>query len=326
MLKVLDFTRTQIGVITDYTDLEIVHSLEDGDEQISFTYLGDVPLQNEYYVQTDKARYTIKEYDPDDTEVTYHGLLDLEDLQRTPFKQFTSTGQTIEAAAAAVLSGTGWTVVSDVTGTRNVQRFKKTPLELLYALRDAWMCEIRFDNLNKVVYFSEEFGEDKGVYLMRGLNLKKVSPSIESYDYVTRIIPYGADGLTIEEVNQGIPYVENYQYSTKILTLIWEDTSYEDALTLKIDAAKKEATIAGTDIVIREGDMISLDGTTGIVVLGAVDLVQPELTGDTFQDRGLAGTVGTCQSHDLPPADSYFNAVDLGFSVVADCRVFHSEI
>ncbi|NLJ54423.1 MAG: pyruvate, phosphate dikinase, partial [Intrasporangiaceae bacterium] len=35
-----------------------------------------------------------------------------------------------------------------------------------------------------------------------------------------------------------------------------------------------------TDIVIREGDMISLDGTTGIVVLGAVDLVQPELTGD----------------------------------------------
>ena len=49
---------------------------------------------------------------------------------------------------------------------------------------------------------------------------------------------------------------------------------------LKIDAEKKEAAIAGTDIVIREGDMISLDGTTGIVVLGAVDLVQPELTGD----------------------------------------------
>ena len=49
---------------------------------------------------------------------------------------------------------------------------------------------------------------------------------------------------------------------------------------LKIDAEKKEATVAGTDIVIREGDMISLDGTTGIVVLGAVELVLPELTGD----------------------------------------------
>ena len=49
---------------------------------------------------------------------------------------------------------------------------------------------------------------------------------------------------------------------------------------LKIDADAKQATIAGTDLVIREGDMISLDGTTGIVVLGAVELVQPELAGD----------------------------------------------
>ena len=49
---------------------------------------------------------------------------------------------------------------------------------------------------------------------------------------------------------------------------------------LKIDAEKKEASVIGTDIVIKEGDMISIDGTTGIVVLGAVELVLPELTGD----------------------------------------------
>lgn len=52
------------------------------------------------------------------------------------------------------------------------------------------------------------------------------------------------------------------------------------AEALRIDAEKKQATVAGTDVVLREGDIISLDGTTGIVVLGAVDLVQPELTGD----------------------------------------------
>ena len=34
---------------------------------------------------------------------------------------------------------------------------------------------------------------------------------------------------------------------------------------LRIDAEKKEAAVAGTDIVIREGDMISIDGTTGIL-------------------------------------------------------------
>ena len=49
---------------------------------------------------------------------------------------------------------------------------------------------------------------------------------------------------------------------------------------LRIDAEKKEAVVVGTDVVIREGDMISIDGTTGTVVLGAVELVLPELTGD----------------------------------------------
>ena len=52
------------------------------------------------------------------------------------------------------------------------------------------------------------------------------------------------------------------------------------AEALKIDAEKKQATVTGTDVVISEGDMISIDGTEGIVVLGAVDLVMPELTGD----------------------------------------------
>lgn len=49
---------------------------------------------------------------------------------------------------------------------------------------------------------------------------------------------------------------------------------------LQIDAANKTAAVSGTDIVLHEGDLISIDGTTGQVMLGAVELVQPELTGD----------------------------------------------
>ena len=49
---------------------------------------------------------------------------------------------------------------------------------------------------------------------------------------------------------------------------------------LRIDAENKTVKVEGTDVVIHEGDMISLDGSEGIVVLGAVDLVDPELTGD----------------------------------------------
>jgi pyruvate,orthophosphate dikinase len=49
---------------------------------------------------------------------------------------------------------------------------------------------------------------------------------------------------------------------------------------LKIDAEHKIARFDGSNVEVREGDLISIDGTTGTVVLGAVALVQPEVTGD----------------------------------------------
>ena len=52
------------------------------------------------------------------------------------------------------------------------------------------------------------------------------------------------------------------------------------AEALRIDAAKKEVVVDGTDVVLHEGDVISIDGTTGSVVLGAVKLVSPTLTDD----------------------------------------------
>ncbi len=48
--------------------------------------------------------------------------------------------------------------------------------------------------------------------------------------------------------------------------------------TLSIDAALKVARVAGREI--REGDLVTIDGTTGEVMAGAVATVQPELSGD----------------------------------------------
>ena len=93
---------------------------------------------------------------------------------------------------------------------------------------------------------------------------------------------------------------------------------------LKIDAEKKEAAIAGTDIVIREGDMISLDGTTGIVVLGAVDLVQPELTGDLDTILEWADefrTLGVRANADNP-ADAKLSR-EFGAQGIGLCRTEH---
>ena len=52
------------------------------------------------------------------------------------------------------------------------------------------------------------------------------------------------------------------------------------AEALQIDAPNKKCTIAGTDVVLHEGDVISIDGSTGNIYLGELKLVRPELGGD----------------------------------------------
>ncbi|MFR5091652.1 MAG: putative PEP-binding protein [Adlercreutzia equolifaciens] len=93
---------------------------------------------------------------------------------------------------------------------------------------------------------------------------------------------------------------------------------------LKIDAAKKEAAIAGTDLVIREGDTVSIDGTTGIVVLGAVELVMPELTGDLDTILEWADEVRTLgvRANADNPEDAQLSR-DFGAEGIGLCRTEH---
>lgn len=94
--------------------------------------------------------------------------------------------------------------------------------------------------------------------------------------------------------------------------------------SLRIDAEKKQASVAGTDIVIKEGDMISIDGTEGIVVLGAVDLVDPEMTGDLDTILEWADEVrklGVRANADNP--EDAKKARDFGAEGIGLCRTEH---
>ena len=114
-----------------------------------------------------------------------------------------------------------------------------TSKDIIEKLATAFWCEIVYDTKKKKVSFYNETGEDKGTYFIRGLNLRKLSRKEDSYDYYTQIIPIGANSLTIEKVNDGKKYLENYQYSNKVKTYIWKDESYTDAQALKEDAELK---------------------------------------------------------------------------------------
>lgn len=242
MLKIFDKNHNAIGHIVKYKDCKIESELSTGDKTIYFTYLAKHhSLTNEMYVRTKDDEYVIKEVPwATDSFPQIVAVLNLEDLQKDMWQTFSVTDVTIDEAVRTVLAGTGWTIGEcNVTKRRNAGMMQVSSLEVIQNLCKAFMCEPVFDTINKKVSFYVQRGEDKGVYFMSGLNLKKLQKKSTSYDYYTRIIPIGANGLTIEAVNDGKNYLENYQYSNKSLTYIWKDESYTDAQALKDDAELK---------------------------------------------------------------------------------------
>ena len=71
-----------------------------------------------------------------------------------------------------------------------------------------------FDSLNKGISVYEKYGEDRGAYFIERLNLKRLQVQSNSYDFATRLIPIGKDGLMLNI--DGKNYVENHQYSKKV--------------------------------------------------------------------------------------------------------------
>ncbi|MDZ4169549.1 MAG: pyruvate, phosphate dikinase [Coriobacteriia bacterium] len=93
---------------------------------------------------------------------------------------------------------------------------------------------------------------------------------------------------------------------------------------LKIDAEAKVARFAGSDVELHEGDLISIDGTTGIVVLGAVSLVEPEVTGDFDEILAWADefrTMGVRANADTP--DDAALGRKFGAAGIGLCRTEH---
>ena len=158
LLRLYNQSRSFLDII-EAVDPEIETELANGDKTLSFTYRGkQSDILNEYYVQTQTDRYVVKEVRPGNEKTDYTCKLDLEDLEEKVFYQFTAVDQTISQVAALALNGTGWTVDVDediADKERSVQQFKKTPYEIIMKIRDAFMCVICFDNLNKIIDFAE---------------------------------------------------------------------------------------------------------------------------------------------------------------------------
>lgn len=247
MLRLLNQQRQVMPPVTKYKDLKVERVLDYDDRILSFSVPINVMPEDmllENYIQTENDEYVIKQISINGNYYDITAQLNIDELEGTHWETFTTTEQTIQQAANLALAGTGWTCKCDISKKRSIKKTNVYTWDILKQIVKTYRVEIIIDSLNKNITFVEKRGEDKGVYFSSQINLKSVGKQAQTTDFYTIILPVGKDGLTIESVNNGKKYLENYTYSSKKKTYYWKDERYTVAQNLKEDAEAKLADLA----------------------------------------------------------------------------------
>ena len=142
----------------------------------------------------------------------------------------------------------GWTVSGAdlVTARRTIELDACTGYDVIMQAMETYGVCYRWNTIDRTVaVIKPENIQTSGVYLTEELNLKELAMKGSSKDFITRLYPYGKIDdetglpLSIASVNGGKEYVENTDYSEKLVSAVWADERYTDPQSLKDDALER---------------------------------------------------------------------------------------
>ena len=259
-MQIFNDKKQRVGILKGFKDRKIVKTLDSGDKELTFKYPSDGKqvdlLKEEYYIRTKEDEYVIRKRKTGTQFNEYTAQLNVEELEGAVFPYgFESKEQTIRACLEFAFEGTGWKVgVCQIAKKRTINKDEETNAwKVLQDCLSTYRAECKINSLTKTIDIYEQIGSDRGRYFIGGLNLKKLTVTSDTYDFYTRLIPLGKDGIGIEWL--GKPYLENYQYSSKIKTYVWSDERYTNTTSLiedgiaKLDEMSKPYVAYAADVI-----------------------------------------------------------------------------
>lgn len=165
---------------------------------------------------------------------------DLAYAGQVPAREYlqTSAGQAIEDA----LEGTGWTVGAvNVTTRRTYNVEESSPLAMLRLIQQQHGGDLLFDGHAQTVSLVVQSGRDNGVAFLYGRSLSGSKRVVDTTSLVTRIIPRNADGVGIESVNGGVPWVEDFTFTDEVRSAVYDFAAGTSPFTM---LAMAQATLA----------------------------------------------------------------------------------
>lgn len=149
-----------------------------------------------------------------------------------------------KSALSYLLEGTGWSVdIVDVDGVHDLETEKESILANIQKVQEIWGGILIWDSINYKLSLRDESWQNYTGYQIRyAKNLKDINRT-DDYDIITRLYPFGEDNLSIASVNNGVPYIENFSYTSSIAVGVWENQDIADPQELLNKATKYLETI-----------------------------------------------------------------------------------
>lgn len=218
---------------------ELCFSISIWDEQYQA-----IQEESSIFEQSDgkSAYYLVKAIDGGVNTANIKCQIDLDEW-RASFNLSYDSGTSSVGDIVNAVKPTGWTVVnnSGIIYRRTVRLEGATAQDVIEKCRSTFTgVTYRFDNVNKVITIvNANNGQNLGAFATRELNLKRNEYKGKSTGFATRLYAYGKDGMSFASINGGKPYVENHDYSTRVICAYWVDERYTIPQNLLADAQAK---------------------------------------------------------------------------------------
>ena len=209
-------------------------------------------FETECKVIENKQSYTIKNIEPFYDGYKIECKQNIDEWLSFFHKSLNFPYKDIETMIKGIIpSGWSYKISGEIKKFRTITADHKSSWEVLEEIVKKFDVEFRIDNNEKIIFISEKIGEDKGAFFSDDFNIVDKDISVESFEFATRIIPEGMNGLKISQINDGKDYLENKSYSGKTITYYWKDERYTNIQNLKDEAERKLEVLSRPRITIK---------------------------------------------------------------------------
>lgn len=228
----------RLGVLENADDIFLDQEVDGVDLltfSLPFTDSKKDYLENENIVQIVNRKYIIrrvvKSRSGNDLFIDVSCEATWYDLQKAePMEVWEWENATPEEMLTDMLKGTDWKVGRvEITDKRNLSLKEglTNRLKGINELPKVFNGELNFNTDTNEVDFLEPIGKDSGAAIVYRKNMDEIEAEYNTEELTTKLYLYGKDGMTIEDAHpDGLPYIENYEYTDKVLVLITSDERF----------------------------------------------------------------------------------------------------